>query len=116
MKDLQSVFNKIKEIKREQKLLKESYRDALVNSQRYQNIADELKTLKEKKKKIETEFQQELSSNFNKLDRLKLDLESEKEMLNDIAINQLMSGKIVEVIDEYNNKYEPRFSVNFKKI
>jgi len=116
MKDLQSVFNKIKEIKREQKVLKESYRDALANSQKYQNTVDELKTLKEKKKTIEAEFQQELSSNFTKLDRLKLDLESEKEMLSDIAINQLMSGKTVEVTDEYDNKYEPRFSVNFKKI
>jgi predicted nuclease with TOPRIM domain len=116
MKDLQSVFNKIKEIKEEQKVLKEAYHDALNNSSSYQKVIDELKVLKEKKKSIENGFQQDLYSNFTKLDRLKLDLESEREMLSDIAITQLMNGRTVEVVDKYENKYEPKFSVTFKKV
>jgi hypothetical protein len=36
-------------------------------------------------------------------------------MLNDMAMTMLMDGKTVEVTDEYENQYEPLFTVKFKK-
>jgi hypothetical protein len=71
--------------------------------------------LREKKKSIEEEFQREMSKDFTKLDDLKIDLESDQELMNDLAINQLMDGKTVEVVDQYENKYSPLFTVKFKK-
>lgn len=115
MVKLEEIFNKIQNSKKEQKKIKEIYRDALLNSVEYQKITEELSQLKEKKKKIEEAMKNDFSSEFTKLDNLKADIESDKILLTDIAINQLMKGKTVEVADDYNNKYEPIFSVKFKK-
>ena len=116
MKNLQEVFANIKELQKEQKVIREAYRNVLANSASYQEITEELKTLKEKKKQLEQGFQDDMRADFNKLDDLKKDIESSQEMLSDLAFNNLVKGEKVEVIDEYENKYEPRFVVRFKKV
>lgn len=115
MSRLQDVFNRIQQTKKEQREIKSMYRDALTNSQRYQTVVEELKTLKEKKKKIEDSIKDEFRSEFNKLDTLKLDIENDNLLMSDLAINKLMKGETVEITDEKDNKYEPAFSVRFKK-
>ncbi|MFA6422650.1 MAG: hypothetical protein WCV92_04600 [Candidatus Buchananbacteria bacterium] len=115
MDKLQEAFNRIQEIKKEQKRIKSAYRDALSTSPSYKQITDELKELKEKKRKIEEGIKIDFSSEFTKLDDMKIDLESEYELLSDIALNQLMKGETVKVTDQYENNYEPVFRVNFKK-
>ncbi len=116
MVDLQKIFDRIKETKAEQKVLRESYKNALANSIAYQNILKEYDLIKQKKKEIEERTQVELKSDFNKLDKLRLELASDQEMLSDIAMRDLMNGKRVEAVDEYGNKYEPEFVVRFKKV
>ena len=37
-------------------------------------------------------------------------------MMSDIALNKIMKGETVEITDQYDNKYEPLFSVKFRKI
>lgn len=115
MAQLQEIFDRIKETKAEQKILKEGYKNALENHTSYKNVIEDLDKLKQKKKDIEEDIKLEMKSDFEKLDRIKLDLADDKMMLSDIAINVLMSGKTVEVNDEYGNRYEPEFSVKFKK-
>lgn len=92
------------------------HRDALANSQSYQEVVEEINTLKEKKKKIEEGIRDDFRSEFDKLDTLKTDLENDKMLLADAAISQLMKGETVEIVDQYDNKYEPVFSVRFKKL
>lgn len=116
MKNLQEVFVSIKELQKEQKIIREAYRNVLSNSYPYQEIIDELKVLKEKKKQMEQGFQDEMRADFTKLDSIKQDIESSQEILSDLAFNNLVKGEKVEVVDEYDNKYEPRFLVKFKKI
>jgi len=116
MKNLQEVFVAIKELQKEQKVIKEAYRNVLSNSYPYQELIDELKVLKEKKKKMEQGFQDDMRADFTKLDSIKQDIESSQEILSDLAFNDLVKGEKVEVKDEYDNKYEPRFVVRFKKI
>jgi hypothetical protein len=53
MVNVQEIFSKIKEKQKEQKTIKQMYRDVLTNSQEYQNILEELDSLKIKKKKLE---------------------------------------------------------------
>lgn len=115
MQDIQSIFNRIKEIKKEVKEINKIYKEALSNSADYKGISEELKIGKEKKKGIEDLIKADFNKEFERLDILKADLESEKILLNDAALTKLMSGETVEITDEYNTKYEPIFSVNFKK-
>lgn len=115
MQDVQSIFNRIKEIKKEVKEINKIYKEALLTSAKHKEINDELKINKEKKKGIEDSIKADFAKDFERLDILKADLESEKILLNDAALTKLMSGETVEITDEYNNKYEPIFSVNFKK-
>lgn len=115
MQNIQEVFNRIREIKKEQKDLKDMYKDALAQADEYDEIVEEMKTLREKKKQIEARIQQEMGRAYEKLEDLKNEVETEKEMLNDIAITTLMKGETVEVKDEYDNPYEPTWKVSFKK-
>jgi len=103
------------ESKKEQREIKKMYRDALSTSKVYQDVLEELKVLKDRKKKIEDNIKDNFRSEFDKLDTLKTDIESDKMLISDVAINQLVKGEMVEITDQYENKYEPIFSVRFKK-
>lgn len=116
MANLEQVFDRISEIKKQQKDIKTSYKDALVTSQSYQDVVEELKKLKEKKKNIELAIREDFSYEFQKLEDLKIDLASEQEVLSDIALTKLMKGESIALKDKHDVEYEPVFSVKFKKI
>ena len=115
MKDLQSIFNHIQEMKKDMKTIKREYADTLANADDLELLVEELKKLKERKKQIEIRVQEQMGKRYAELEELKDEVESEQQMLNDIAMTTLMDGKTVEVMDEYQNRYEPVFSVKFKK-
>lgn len=106
----------MREMKKEQKDLKDMYKDALVQANEYEEIVEKMKELREKKKQIETRIQAEMGKAWQKLDDIKYEMETQKEMMSDIAMTTLMKGEKVEVKDEYENPYEPVFKVNFKKV
>lgn len=116
MANIQEVFLRIQETKKEQKELKAMYRDGLQNSNAYQDVVDEIKKLKERKKQIEDNIKDEFRGEFDKLETLKNDIDNDMMLLSDAALSRLMSGKTVEVQDSYDNKYEPLFTVRFKKV
>lgn len=115
MQNIQEIFIKMREMKKEQKDLKEMYKDALAQTDEYEEIVEQMKQLREKKKQIETRIQGQMGKAWEKLDDIKLEMETQKEMMTDIAMTTLMKGEKVEVKDEYENPYEPIFKVNFKK-
>lgn len=115
MKDLQSIFNHIQEMKKDMKTIKKEYSDTLLNADDHELILEEMKKLKERKKQIETRVQEQMGRRYAELEELKDEIESEQEMLNDMAMTTLMDGKTVEVVDQYENRYEPLFTVKFKK-
>jgi DNA polymerase III delta prime subunit len=115
MAKLEEVFNRIKDSKKEQREIRAIYKDALVTSKEYIDVVEKLDEIKSKKKKVEEDIRSQFSSEFSKLESLKLDIASDNELLSDIALNQLMKGETVKVTDEYENDYEPIFSVRFKK-
>lgn len=116
MPDMQEVFNRIKEKKTEKKKINESLRDALANSQPYHDLVEELKRLKEKKKSMENEIKREFEKDLDKLDEIKIDIQTDNILLSDLALNALVKGETVEIKDEYDTKYEPVFSVKFRKL
>jgi len=116
MNDVQSLFNQLQEAKREQKEIRKEYRDTLKQNTAYEEITEELKALREKKKLIETEVQAQMGSRWEQLENLKIDVEETQEMISDAAVSMLMKGESVAIKDEHDIDYEPRFSVSFKKI
>ncbi|EKE18614.1 MAG: hypothetical protein ACD_9C00285G0001 [uncultured bacterium] len=115
MQNIQEVFNHIREIKKEQKDLRDMYKDALVQADEYEEIVEQIKALREKKQAIEARIQLQLGRAYEKLEDLKVEVETEKEMMNDIALSTLMKGETVVVKDEFDNDYEPNWKVAFKK-
>jgi len=115
MQNIQEVFNRLQDLKKESKEIKKMYREALLTSQKHKDTSEELKVLKEKKKQTENSIKEDFSSEFEKLDILKADIESDQILLNDIALTKITKGERVEITDENNVKYEPLFSVTFKK-
>lgn len=113
MNDLQEVFNRIRETKQKAREIKKLYKDSLIGSQEYQQIVEKMDNLKLRKKQIEADTKD--ASDFSKLDTYAMHIKADKELLSDLALNKLVSGETVEVVDEAGDKYDPLFSVNFKK-
>lgn len=112
MKNLQEIFNRVLETKRKQKEINRAYRDSLNNSHQYVEILEQMETLKQKRKGIVETLKKE----FPQMERLKADIESDTLMLSDLAINSMIKGEAIEIVDEYNNQYQPILNVKFKKI
>jgi len=116
MKDIQGIYNTMEERKKELKNLKDMYKDARENSLPYQNILEKLQELKNQKAILEKNIVSEMGNDYVKMVELKAELQSDKEMMTDIALTKLMKGETVELKDKYDNQYEPVFSVTFKKV
>ncbi len=115
MQNIQEVFDRIKQAKKEMREIKKSYKEALAVSGEYGRTGEELKMLKEKKKRLEAEVQKEMQKEFDKLDELKAAIEDDQTLMSDLALQHLVKGEKVGVTDEYQNQYEPVFQVKFKK-
>ena len=111
----QEIFNRIQKTKKEQKEIKAMYKDALTNSKSYQDAVTEMTNARDKKKKIEDNIRDDFRSEFDKLDTIKVDLENDMMLLSDAVLVKLTKGEPIEIIDEHEQKYEPVFSVRFKK-
>ncbi len=115
MQDIQEIFNRMQSIKKQQKDIRSAYKESLDSSLEYKELNDKIKTLRERKKQIENVTKESFAGELAKLDDFKVDMESESTMLSDAAMTKLMKGETVQVVDEYNNTYEPLFTVKFKK-
>jgi len=114
--NLQEVFKRIQEKKKEAGELKKMYRDALSINGGYQELLEELESVKLKKKKIEAGVQTDFKEEFDKLEGLKLNIAGDSQMLSDLALTQLTSGQTVKIVDDNKTEYEPIFTVKFKKV
>lgn len=115
MSKLNEIFVRQQEIRREKRIIQDTYKDALSNSRAYQQALETFKEAQTKKKQIELEIQQDFSSEFNKLDRLKQEYKDTQDMMSDVALTMYAKGQEVEIVDEYDTVYEPEFKVAFKK-
>ncbi len=116
MSKIQEVFDRIQETKKEQKNIKQMYKDALSSNESHKDISDKLKELREEKKQIEIDIKNDFSEEFDKLETLKADIENDSQLLNDIVLTKISKGENIELTDQYNTKYEPVFNVKFKKM
>jgi hypothetical protein len=115
MNDLQEIFNRIRETRNKAKEIRKMYKDSLIAHQEYQKIIEKIDNLKLRKKQIEMEIREDQMVDFQKLDAYKMHVKNDEELLSDLALNKLVTGETVEVVDEAGDKYEPLFTVKFKK-
>lgn len=113
MPSLQEVHARIQEKKKEKREIAKSIKDALASNPRYGQLVDEIKRLKEEKKSIENQVM--AAGENEKLDLIKLDIDSNRELLTDIALNMYVANESVEIVDDNNVRWVPEFSVAFKK-
>ncbi|MBT4941934.1 MAG: hypothetical protein HOL80_01190 [Candidatus Magasanikbacteria bacterium] len=116
MAQIQEVFQRIEDNRKKLKDVQSVLKDALSTSQAYQEASEEAKRLNEKKKQIKRDIEGGFGSEITQVEDLKIDIESDKQLLTDMAITQMMKGENIGVSDTYENEYEPVFTVKFKKI
>ncbi len=116
MQNLQDVWLRIQDTKKQQKHIRQMYKDTLGSSQEYKEIVEKAKNLSQRKKQLESEAKADLGGEYEKLNSLKKEVQLDQELLSDIAVSTLMKGETVKITDQDNNTYEPIFNVRFKKI
>jgi predicted nuclease with TOPRIM domain len=116
MVDIQEVYNRLQETKKKQKDVRSTLRDALSTSAEYQELLEKIKAMRTKKQQMEAAIKSDFSGEMDKMEEYALDMKSDNMLLSDAAMTKLMKGETVELTDEYNNKFEPIFSVRFKKV
>lgn len=115
MKKIQEVFNKIQELKSQQKTLKSALKEGFEKSEKLQSITEKIKSLKAHKIAIESEIKSEYEKELQSLDTLKLDIESYTQILSDLTLQEYVEGTSPQVQDKYQTQYEPSFKVLFRK-
>lgn len=114
MPQLDEIYKRIQENKNRQKEIRKMMKDELAHQSRYQEILDEMKTLREEKKGIEQNVRAQ-SADFEELEELKIEIQTDQELLADVALNMYVKEETVEIVDEYDQTWHPVFKVQFKK-
>lgn len=115
MKDIQSLFSRTRELAEEQRSIRKEYKDLLSHDSEYQKLTENIKTMREQKKLIETHTQEQMGTRYLRFEELREEITELKQMISDMAITTIMKGESIEIADEDNTLYEPQFSVTFKK-
>ncbi len=115
MPQLQEVFDRMQGANKKRRELMSMYKESLHANKEYEDICEKIANLRIKKKQIENTTLEDFGKEFEQIESLKVDTKSDAELLTDIAITQYTKGETVELKDEYENTYEPKFSVRFKK-
>ncbi len=114
MSQLNEVYQRIQQNKKRQKEIRQMLKDELTHNARYQELLEEVKTLREEKKGIEQQVRAQ-SSDAEELEELKIEIQTDQELLADVALNMFMKEETVEIVDEYEQTWHPVFKVSFKK-
>lgn len=116
MQDIQEIFNRLQEAKKKQKDFRNMYKDALLTTPGYKELTEEMKTMREKKKSMERQVREMMLSEIEQMENLAIDIESDTQLITDIALTKMVKGEGIEIADEHDQKYEPVFAVKFKKV
>lgn len=114
MKDAQVIYNRILELKKKKRELTAILKDQYAQSPEYLELNEKIQALREKRKQVTQAIDSHNSDTVNKLDDLKIDLASEKELFNDVMLNTLVKGETVELQNEYQQAMLPIFSVSLR--
>lgn len=112
---LQLVFSKTDEKRNDLTILKHQINDEIKGLAAYQEIVKEEEAIKLKKKQIILSVKQSNREVIDKIDSLKLDIDSNKQKISDIALADYIAGKDIRLTDKNGFILEPVFIVKYKK-
>jgi len=112
---LQLAFNKADEDRNNLAILKRYLKDQLEGLAAYKELTDELEALNLKKKQIIASVLENNKKEVDEIDKLTLNLKSQKQMVSDVALKDYLAGKNIELVKPNGNILEPVFSVKFRK-
>lgn len=113
MKQMQLLFDETIKIAQEKKEKMRDYKEILNQSEKYFELKNEIKSLREQMKNIELDAMEECEVDIKKLNK---EILGNKEMLSDLAVNELMDkGSVSPIKDEFGNIWEGEVKVVFKK-
>ncbi len=114
MAKLEEVYHRLEVNKKRKREIGKMLKDELEHNARYQEIIEEMKTLREEKSGIEQNAKA-ATPDFGEIEDLKIDIANDQEVLSDITLNMYVKEETVEIIDEYDQPWYPVFKVSFKK-
>ena len=114
MQSLEKVYLRLHESKMKKREITKMIRDELTQDTRYRELTEEMKKLRDERKSIENEIKSHTASP-QELDELKIEIQTDQELLADIALNMFTDKQAVEILDEYDQRWVPLFSVKFVK-
>ena len=114
MPKLEEVYRRLNENKKKRRDINKMLKDELEHHARFQEIKEELRALRDEKKGIEQDIRAS-AKEFRELDDLKIDIDTDQEIMSDLALNKYVKGETVEIKDEYDQTWYPTFKVSFKK-
>ncbi len=111
----EEIYKRIQINKKERAEAAKMIRDELANNAKYQALAEEAKKIREEMASIKNEVRAFSASEAQKLDDLTEEIKTDMQLLTDATITKFMAGETVEIVDEWNQKWVPAFSVKFQK-
>ena len=96
MQNPQEIFNRISENKEKIKDIRTMLEDVYMQDSNYQLLTEEVKQRKEKLKAIRTALNESYQSELDKLDALKTEIKTDKELLRDILLEWRITKDWVE--------------------
>lgn len=114
MQNAQEVYTRILKTKKSIKEIKSELTGYYKENEEYKQLEEKMKTLRANKKQITTSINHDYPDLTTKLDDLKIDLASDKELLADIIMTKVMKGEDVQLENEYQQQMLPIFSVTLK--
>lgn len=111
----EEVYARLQKNKKQRSEVAKMIRDELANNAKYQAMAEESKRIKDEMASIRNEVQGFAASEIEKLEDLKTDIKTDTQMLTDLVLAKFLANETVEIVDEFNQKWVPAFSVKFEK-
>jgi len=116
LKQLQLIYDRVAETAHEKKTLEAMIKDALTNSKPYGQARDRLLTAQIELKQARDAVFSDFQGDIDKLDTMRLEIKTDKELMTDAALSDYIKGQTVVVKDKDGNEYMPVWSVKFKRV
>ena len=114
MPNLEEIYHRVEANKKRRKEINKMFRDELTHNARHKEIVEEMQTLREEKKGIEQQVRS-AQPESQELEDIKMEIQTDQELLADMTLNMYVKNETVEIKDEYDQTWYPVFKVNFKK-
>ncbi|MBU4315351.1 hypothetical protein KJ673_03015 [Patescibacteria group bacterium] len=114
MQSIEQVYKRLQKSKAKKRDLQKILTDELKSDQRYKDLQEKMQVLRDEKKSIENDIRSQ-ASDFAELEELKADIQTDQELLADIALNMYVENKSCEILDEHDQRWVPIFAVKFVK-